>query len=203
MKILVNKSIYYIHHDNSRSYICLQNKNKNNILIVGMYVYIQQVTQEKLLIWREIDNKVRILLIDISKLDEIKKNLEFDENDSIFYKLNESAIIYKYDLAKLKSGNHVLQELNKFNIENNILILSDYIPDEENENKIYRAIYDINFKNNEINVYPQKWFNESNKIDFGYQWITRVSKNKNGKIVGSGIRIDDFELDSSNMYLQE
>ena len=203
MKILINKSIYYIHNKrNIDSIICLQNKKKKNILIVGMYVYIQQISEEKLLIWKEINDKVRILLIDISKLDEIK-NREFDEKDSTFYKLNESAIIYKYDLAKLKSGNHVLQELNKFNLENNILILFNYISDEKNKNEIYRAIYDINFKNNEINVYPQKWFNESDKIDFGYQWITRVSKNENGRIVGSGIRIDDFELDSSNMYLQE
>ena len=48
---------------------------------------------------------------------------------------------------------------------------------------------------------PQKWFNEGN-YDFGYQWITRVERNKKtGRIVGEGIRLGNFELDSTSTQI--
>ncbi len=47
----------------------------------------------------------------------------------------------------------------------------------------------------EIEVLPQYWFTD-NMFDIGYQWITQVARDPDSKkIVGSGIRVPDFELD--------
>lgn len=58
-------------------------------------------------------------------------------------------------------------------------------------------------KDNWVFIYPQDWFNQDPKVDFGYQWITRAIRNKNNNhIIGEGIRIGKFELDETNRQLK-
>lgn len=46
-------------------------------------------------------------------------------------------------------------------------------------------------------LYPQDWFNDAG-LDYGYQWVTRVARDpQTGRVIGDGIRIDAFELDST------
>jgi hypothetical protein len=45
-------------------------------------------------------------------------------------------------------------------------------------------------------IFPQVWFNKGG-LDYGYQWITRVARGKDGKIYGEGIRISPFRLDNT------
>ncbi len=60
------------------------------------------------------------------------------------------------------------------------------------------ALVVIKPKDNWVFIYPQDWFNQDGKVDFGYQWITRAVRNKsNNNILGQGIRIDKFELDET------
>jgi hypothetical protein len=48
-----------------------------------------------------------------------------------------------------------------------------------------------------VDVVPQPWFGNG-KFDFGYQWITRVTReHTQGNLVGDGIRIGAFLLDST------
>jgi len=50
-----------------------------------------------------------------------------------------------------------------------------------------------------ILVLPQRWWNETD-VDFGYQWITRVSREPlSGLIVGDGIRIRSIVPDDSGL----
>lgn len=70
-------------------------------------------------------------------------------------------------------------------------------PEEKEANNT--ALVEIIPAENRIQIYPQDWFNLSETIDFGYQWITRaVRAQPSGKIIGEGIRITNFELDDTN-----
>jgi hypothetical protein len=54
-----------------------------------------------------------------------------------------------------------------------------------------------------LEIIPQDWYNEG-PYDFGYQWVTRVARLPNGgAIVGEGIRLGVFRLDSSNRRVGE
>ncbi len=60
----------------------------------------------------------------------------------------------------------------------------------------------VDAKRNLVSVFPQDWWNRAD-LDFGYQWVTRVARDpKTGKIVGEGIRIQPFVLDSSCRELE-
>ena len=64
-------------------------------------------------------------------------------------------------------------------------------------------IFDLKPKEGLLEVFPQDWFNDG-EWDFGYQWVTRVARDPNsGKIVGEGIRIGRFVLDSTNRNVEE
>ena len=63
------------------------------------------------------------------------------------------------------------------------------------------SVYIWRPKTGSVEVIPQKWFT-GDKYDLGYQWITQVMRNpKTGNIIGSGIRLPEFELDSSGKNL--
>lgn len=65
------------------------------------------------------------------------------------------------------------------------------------------ALVVIKPKDNWVFIYPQDWFNQDEKVDFGYQWITRAIRNTdNNRILGQGIRIDKFELDETNRQIK-
>jgi hypothetical protein len=52
-------------------------------------------------------------------------------------------------------------------------------------------------------IFPQDWFNMGN-YDFGYQWITRVTRDPETKrIIGDGIRLGSFMLDESMRNLDQ
>lgn len=52
-------------------------------------------------------------------------------------------------------------------------------------------------------VAPQDWFNQG-PYDFGYQWITRMARLPDvGEIVGEGIRLGVFRLDSPCRQIAE
>ena len=60
------------------------------------------------------------------------------------------------------------------------------------------AIVILKPKINKIEIYPQDWFNRAKDIDFGYQWITRAERiEKTEKIIIQGIRLGNYELDST------
>jgi hypothetical protein len=53
-----------------------------------------------------------------------------------------------------------------------------------------------------VEVIPQDWFNEGD-FDFGYQWPTRVLRDPTTrKIVGDGIRLGVFVLDSTHRNVE-
>ena len=87
-----------------------------------------------------------------------------------------------------------------------ILVLADFGPKDEASNNwdsMYRAIFAFDFREQQVTVLPQKWFN-TGSYDFGYQWITRVQREPaTNQIVGEGIRLGNFRLDSSGTQIEE
>jgi hypothetical protein len=51
-----------------------------------------------------------------------------------------------------------------------------------------------------IEVLPQEWFNRGD-FEFSYEWITRVARDPNGRIIGDGIYLRSFRLDASGTRL--
>jgi len=85
-----------------------------------------------------------------------------------------------------------------------LLVLADFGSEAGNHyDKMFRAIFAFDFKSKQVSVFPQSWFNEGS-YDFGYQWITRVQREKeSGQIVGEGIRLGNFRLDHSAKQIKE
>ena len=81
------------------------------------------------------------------------------------------------------------------------LVLANYEISTD-QKKMSRAILVFNWIDREVEVFPQEWFNNGN-YDFGYQWITRVARRSDGKIVGDGIRLGSFELDNTNRNIEK
>lgn len=53
-------------------------------------------------------------------------------------------------------------------------------------------------------IIPQDWFNNSETLDFGYQWVTRVARDPGSqRVYGEGIRLASFVLDDSLRNVEE
>lgn len=53
-----------------------------------------------------------------------------------------------------------------------------------------------------VDVIPQEWFN-CDDYDCGYQWITRMVRDPQRRLVGEGIRLGVFRLDPSGRRVEE
>ena len=63
------------------------------------------------------------------------------------------------------------------------------------------ALWNIYPADGTLSVIPQRWWNEGQR-DFDYEWITRVAREeKSGLIVGDGIRVTPFILDTKGREL--
>jgi hypothetical protein len=86
------------------------------------------------------------------------------------------------------------------------LVLADCCPEGKPSNhfdQMSRAIFAFDFRSAQVDVLPQEWFNNGN-YDFGYQWITRVSRDSNtGRIFGEGIRLGFFRLNETGRSVEE
>lgn len=166
-----------------------------------MYTYACQIDEKRLLLWKCTGKTIRLALIDASLLTEVA--LPEENQNELFFKADEQAILCSQTLFHMEEGTHTIDELKTFAIDAEILVFARYITSETHETNMYQAIYDFDFPHATVTVYPQKWFNENKNIDFGYQWITRVTKKDDGRIAGSGIRLGYFELDETNTDLDE
>jgi hypothetical protein len=81
--------------------------------------------------------------------------------------------------------------------DDEVLLLANGPPGE----KAAASIYSWRANEGTVEVFPQEWFN--NTLDLGYQWITGVIRDPiSGHIVGHGIRLDPFELDTGDTQVK-
>lgn len=101
--------------------------------------------------------------------------------------------------SRFTAGKHAVEVPPEFRGLAELLLIGSY-PATSNDDAAC-AIVVLNPRAGEVTVLPQTWFT-ANKFDIGYQWITRVTRDPvTGRIIGSGIRIRDFELTEDGMGL--
>ena len=188
------------------------------VLFVDFHCYVQALPGSKLLVWYEIGrqerNNIEAPKIVFTILDLIAL-IPFTDHQKIAAEIKgqkkrvwfQGGAPRVYDVSTtIEEGMHRISPPEEFTVLPEVLVLADFGPKEAASNhwdKMYRAIFAFDFKARQVAVLPQKWFNEGN-YDFGYQWITRVQREpKSGQIVGEGIRLGNFKLDTSGSQIQE
>lgn len=184
-------------------------------LILDFQCYVQKMEDNNLLIWYEqTDDKtaenleIRILLIDLNKLEDI------DSPDNIAEKLNQNnkvgfigQVISEFSIDKnLDFGIHDIEVPNDLKEIDEFLIFAKSVSNGQESNywdKMSLALYIVNFKEHKVEIVPQDWFNNGN-FDFMYQWPTRVKREpKTNRIFGDGFRIGGFKLTKNNRQIKK
>lgn len=171
--------------------------------LIDSYCYIKPITDNRFLFWirgtRKIDlyNAQLLKPIDSKEFNIKRGNLKYlfncEPTDSIEYHPDLYQIELDFDFPEsFKQIDEILQ------VNDLDGMYKDYKPGMHNT-----AIVSLRPKINQISIYPQDWFNRDEKIDFGYQWITRAERNiKTNKIHIQGIRLDDQILDETNRNIE-
>ena len=152
------------------------------------------------------DDQIRISVFETNKLEPIKlpskKLLEF-HHDSERQFLIESQSIAEVDVPISRASSCQVQFPVEFHSFGNFIMVvrvEDLYDEPTGGNTALAEIFPFE---NRVSMYPQDWFNKDERIDFGYQWITRAIRPlPAGGIQGQGIRIDDFELDETNRQIK-
>lgn len=182
--------------------------NKNICFgIVDMYCYIKPIDSERFLIWERGTTKIEMYNVNdlqpiknendiVKQIKEVKRKYYFNsqpiEKVEYFFDLYQTEIEYKFP-ESFKEIPEIIQ-VNDING-----MYQDY-----KEGMNNTAIVVLQPRINKILLYPQDWFNRDERVDFGYQWITRADRNKKtGKIHIQGIRIDDCILDETNRNIEK
>ena len=102
--------------------------------------------------------------------------------------------------SRLTAGTHAVEVPAEFRDLDELLLIGPYPA--ANNDEAACAILVFRPRAGELTVLPQTWYT-ANKCDIGYQWITRVTRDPaTGRIIGSGIRIRDFELTEDGTMLE-
>ena len=101
---------------------------------------------------------------------------------------------HEFSQSLMPPGSEIRIEVpDAWKIYDETLVLADMMDGSNFFDKMSRAIYSFDWKTKKVRVIPQDWFNRGS-YDFGYQWIARVARTEEGKIIGEGVRLGTFEL---------
>lgn len=190
----------------------------DTVLFLDFNCYFQSLTESRVLIWYEVGNPEKeqyenphivftILTLPAltpihdheqaaTELRKSKQQIRADGGNSTTFKF----------FTTVGEGKHPISPSTEFNTLPEQLVLADFGAENARSNhydKMFRAVFAFNFQEKQVTVLPQIWFNQGS-YDFGYQWITRVQREKEtGQIVGEGIRLGNFRLDTTGMQVQE
>lgn len=188
------------------------------VLTVDFYCYVQQLPGDRLLIWHEEGrqppdaNLNPMVVFDLLTLAALLP-AQSAESAGAELKANRQRLRYegglpiRYELvSSIDAGMHEIVPPPEFAELSETLVLADFGPSRVSSNfsdRMSRAIFSFNFPDRQLEVIPQDWFNGGG-YDFGYQWITRVDRDPTtGRIVGEGIRLGSFRLDSSGRQIEK
>ncbi|MGH9947151.1 MAG: hypothetical protein ACRD6X_08135 [Pyrinomonadaceae bacterium] len=190
----------------------LTKQNGDVVAIVGMYCYVLAINENRLVVWYQRYDTVSIRHVktinfcfldvaDLKPIRNVQKILEKLPN-----KPNDLEVHYESENrfevpTDLEPGTHSVVYPEEFSFTDELLIWG------YNTSELFRPSFG---KNNDlclfilrplsgtVEIIPQDWFNNSEDLDFGYQWVTRVARDvTTGRIFGDGIRISQFALDKS------
>jgi hypothetical protein len=188
------------------------------VLIVGFHCYVKSLPEGRAMIWHEsgrhptATNSIPKIVFHLVRLSSLAPLADVDVI-SAEMKSREEPLRYvdgdvtPFELVtSLPEGSHRILAPAAFQDLPEILVLADFGPPETSSNhwdRMARAIFAFDFNGGHVHVLPQTWFNEGG-YDYGYQWIARVDRDpKSGRIVGEGVRLGPFRLDSSGQRVEE
>lgn len=103
-------------------------------------------------------------------------------------------------------GTHTIDLPGEFRDVGELLILAHSTAEARSENhydRMHLRLWVLDAATGRLEIVPQDWFN-GGAYDFGYQWVTRVARLPgSGDVVGEGIRLGVFRLDSSKRQIAE
>lgn len=191
------------------------NDDKDVLGLFNAYVYIQpSSTGEKFCVWERSNNvnaRFPTLTLNLYLTKDLKPIK--DSNDLILQLHADKKVSYFLNCHPKATISFQLNDTESFKVDfpddfktfDEFITVSDIpnlYPKGKNE-WCNTALVVIKPKDNWVFIHPQDWFNQDEKIDFGYQWITRAVRNTdNNAILGQGFRIDNFELDETNREIK-
>lgn len=142
-------------------------------------------------------------LKDFEHLDEAKRKLNEDENCHYIFNCEpRRSIEIPLSNGQTNLSHQISTDLSRFDSFIAVTGVRGLYP--ENKEAHNTALVEVDPVEGAVQIHPQDWFNLNATADFGYQWITRAVRDRNtGRIVGQGIRMDDFRLDDSNRQLMK
>lgn len=184
----------------------LQDAEGNTLLILDFQCYARILDDGTILLWRETGEKESKRIVfdsfPLSSLQRIADPLaaaaQLRESKLGVAPLPSSQ--HWEFMPRLDAGVHQLSPPHDWSGFEETLVLADHA-DSNGYDKMSRAIFAFDWRTRQVEVLPQDWFNNGN-YDFGYQWVTRVARRSDGSIVGEGIRLGTFELDSTNRNIK-
>jgi hypothetical protein len=175
--------------------------------LVDTYCYIKPISTENFLIWVRGTTK-----IELYKTQDLKPI--YNDTDIIKH-IKDKKTKYYFDCSPIDQIEYFFDlyqtEINfdfpeSFNCIDEIIQVNDIdgMYSDYKQGMHNTAIVVLQPNNNKIFLYPQDWFNKDEKVDFGYEWITRADRNKlTGKIQIQGIRIVEQVLDKTNRQIEK
>lgn len=191
----------------------LVNEREEFLILLGFYWYACALGDEVVLLWRQYKSEslppgeaaeVQFRLLDLKALSPIE-DIEAavvtsdDRNRAGVYYNGKSLATQSY-VAAFPAGTAKISVPEELIAVGNVLVIADIGSSAGYEAEVHTAILDFNFRSQVVTSYPQDWFNKGS-LDFGYQWISRVSGDQKGWLCGDGVRIGEFRLDATGRHL--
>jgi len=189
---LQGKSNTYSWVNGGHSAIYLINNSKPDEIrfAVRMYTRVFPINSRLFGIWYEEKDRIVVSAYDPDSI-EFVLNSKVDPD-------SETYDCYKQTLASFSLRNDLEEGAHPASIPDCFLD----IPEIFIVAPLY-SIYAVNTEKGLIRVHPQKWFTASD-YDFGYQWITAVTRNPDtGRLIGEGIRLDPFILTPDGCHIDQ
>lgn len=176
-----------------------------------IYTYLQPSTGgDKFCIWKRPgrgSSEILPLTIEIYQTSDLavidtQKALSLSKDDEVNFMVDCPP------LAKFSVPLNPGQPQQSVDYPDELLSFGDFIAVVEIDNLYSNnsggtALIEIRPGNSDALIHPQDWFNQDERVDRGYEWITRAVRDpSSGLIIGDGIRINSFELDESCRQLR-
>lgn len=189
----------------------LKSQNGEILLVLRYATYVLMFDDSKKMILYDKPHYETSVLIHLLSVDDLKP-VSVDQLNNFIKNDSESRPMIFFNSPKaqtevidlLKNQTQITHNFNESYCQFDELLLVQNvkwlkeIPENLNDTAIIRLLP----RKNLVQIIPQNWFNQDEKIDFEYQWITLVGRNvENRQIHGFGIRLGNFILDESGENL--
>jgi hypothetical protein len=191
----------------------LINESNDFLVLIGFYWYACALSSDLVLLWRRYKPEstpsseaaeVQFRLLDLKTLSPIK-DIEAalagsDHRGGAGIYHIEKPVAERNYLAAFPAGTTTISAPSELVEVGNVLVLADIGSSAGYDAEVHTAILDFDFPNQAVTSYPQDWFNKGS-LDFGYQWISQVWRDEEGRLCGEGVRIGEFRLDATGRHL--